>query len=157
MAPRLADRLPGARIRLAGRASGPVEPLGRTPGVTVVGAVDDMGTELEGADIVVVPLRRGSGTRLKILEAFAYGVPVVTTTVGCDGLDVDDGVHLLVADDPTDFPTRSCACAAMRRSGTGWPPPDERYRERYEAASARRAVRAVALAVSGAGDPGARR
>jgi glycosyltransferase involved in cell wall biosynthesis len=47
-----------------------------------------------------VPLRAGSGTRVKILEAFAGGLPVISTTLGCEGLDVRDGVELLIADPP---------------------------------------------------------
>jgi polysaccharide biosynthesis protein PslH len=50
-----------------------------------------------------VPLRFGGGTRLKILEALARGVPVVTTTIGCEGLDLEPGEDLLVADDPAAF------------------------------------------------------
>ena len=71
--------------------------------VTVVGSVPDMEPELARADIAVVPLRIGSGTRLKILESFAHRVPVVSTTIGADGLDVRDGVHLLLADTAEDF------------------------------------------------------
>lgn len=51
----------------------------------------------------VVPLRKGSGTRLKILEAFAHGCPVVSTSKGCEGLNVRDGNELLVRDAPTEF------------------------------------------------------
>ena len=54
----------------------------------------------EQADAAVVPLRAGGGTRIKLLEAFAHGVPVVSTSVGAEGLDVEAGRHLLIADDP---------------------------------------------------------
>jgi glycosyltransferase involved in cell wall biosynthesis len=57
-----------------------------------------------------VPLRAGTGTRLKILEAFAYGRPVVSTTVGAEGLEVIPGEHLLVADSSADFAN---ACIAL--------------------------------------------
>jgi glycosyltransferase involved in cell wall biosynthesis len=53
--------------------------------------------------VCVVPIRQGSGTRLKILEAMALGVPVVSTSKGAEGLDVVDGQHLLIADDPAEF------------------------------------------------------
>lgn len=59
------------------------------------------------ATLSVVPLRVGAGTRLKILEAFALGRPVVSTSVGCEGLEVVNGGHLLVADEPATF-ARSC-------------------------------------------------
>ena len=49
--------------------------------------------------MAIVPLRYGSGTRVKILESFAHRIPVVSTTLGAEGLDVEDGVHLLLADD----------------------------------------------------------
>ena len=55
------------------------------------------------ADVLLVPLRSGAGTRIKILEAMAAGLPVVTTSKGCEGLDVRSGEHLLVADDPDAF------------------------------------------------------
>ena len=51
----------------------------------------------------MVPVRYGGGTRVKILESFAHRVPVVSTSLGAEGLDVEDGVHLLIADDPEQF------------------------------------------------------
>ena len=99
VAPHLEAHIPGARIRLAGRPGPEVEALADPPRVTVTGRVARMEDELAGADVVVVPLRRGSGTRLKIIEAMAQRVPVVTTSLGAEGLEVADGVHLLVADD----------------------------------------------------------
>ena len=62
-----------------------------------------MTTELARADVVVVPVRFGSGTRLKILEAFAHRVPVVSTTIGAEGLGVDHRDQLLIADRPEEF------------------------------------------------------
>jgi glycosyltransferase involved in cell wall biosynthesis len=71
--------------------------------VVMHGKVDSVAPWYAAADIAVVPLRAGGGTRIKILEAFAYGVPVVSSTVGAEGLDVVSGTHLLCADDPVDF------------------------------------------------------
>ena len=68
--------------------------------VHVAGWVDDVAPWYDGADVVVAPLRSGSGTRIKLLEAFAHRRPVVSTTVGGAGLAVVDGVHLRVADEP---------------------------------------------------------
>jgi glycosyltransferase involved in cell wall biosynthesis len=85
----------------AGRGAGAA--LAAHPGVVNLGEVDDVGPVLERARVVAVPLRSGSGTRLKILEALAHGRPVVTTAKGAEGLDAEDGVHLLVADDPRGF------------------------------------------------------
>jgi polysaccharide biosynthesis protein PslH len=59
--------------------------------------------ELAGATVAVVPIRYGGGTRVKILESFAHRVPVVSTSLGAEGLDVEDGVHLLLADDAEQF------------------------------------------------------
>ena len=72
-------------------------------GVHITGWVDDVVPYYRRSAVCVVPLRAGGGTRLKILEAMALGRPVVSTTVGCEGLDVVDGEHLLVADDPGRF------------------------------------------------------
>lgn len=67
------------------------------------------------AALLIVPLRTGGGTRIKILEAFGYGRPVVSTRVGAEGIEVDDGVHLLLADDPLDF---SNACLRVLNEPT---------------------------------------
>ncbi len=103
VAPRLWAQLPDVQIRLVGTTSRTVEARNRPPSVIVAGRVPEMEPELVRADIAVVPLRIGSGTRLKILESFAHRIPVVSTTIGADGLDVEDGVHLLLADRPEDF------------------------------------------------------
>jgi glycosyltransferase involved in cell wall biosynthesis len=63
---------------------------------------------LRAAGLVIVPLRVGSGTRVKILEAFAHGVPVVSTTIGAEGLDVTAGEHLAIADTASGL-ARHCA------------------------------------------------
>ena len=96
---------PDARFHMVGRydSDAAVHPWRNLPGVQVLGEVADVGAELAAADIAVVPIRFGGGTRIKILEAFAHRIPVVSTTVGCEGLDVVDGEHLLVADDPASF------------------------------------------------------
>jgi sugar transferase (PEP-CTERM/EpsH1 system associated) len=72
-------------------------------GVVHTGRVDDVRPYLASASVAVVPLRTGSGTRLKILEALAMGKAVVSTSVGCEGLDLEDGEHLLIADDSKPF------------------------------------------------------
>jgi glycosyltransferase involved in cell wall biosynthesis len=101
-----------ARFKLVGlyESDAAVAPLRRLPGVEVLGEVAEVAAELAAADIAVVPIRFGGGTRIKILEAFAYRIPVVSTTVGCEGLDVVDGEHLLIADDPAAF---AAACVRL--------------------------------------------
>jgi len=74
--------------------------LGR---IVVTGEVRDTRPYYEVANIVIVPLRAGGGTRLKILEAMALGRPVVSTSFGCEGLAVKDGEHLMIADQPREF------------------------------------------------------
>ncbi len=96
--PALRALVPDAEIRLVGTHHAELESLHDPPRVTVVGRVPDIATELARADLVVVPIRYGSGTRLKILEAFAQRIPVVSTSLGAEGLGVVDGVHLLIAD-----------------------------------------------------------
>jgi glycosyltransferase involved in cell wall biosynthesis len=100
VAPLLRSRSPGASVRLVGRAGDAVQALHDPPKVIVTGWVDDLSAELIHADVALVPIRYGAGTRIKILDAWAHEIPVVTTTMGAEGLDVHDGVDVLVADTP---------------------------------------------------------
>ncbi|MDQ6887056.1 MAG: glycosyltransferase family 4 protein [Gemmatimonadota bacterium] len=87
-------RNPPARIR---------ELAERDPSVRVTGRVDDVRPFIERAAVFVVPLRIGGGTRLKIFEAMAMDRPVVSTTIGAEGLPVRDGEEILVADEPAEL------------------------------------------------------
>lgn len=69
-------------------------------------AGDERRRHLRAADLLLAPLRVGGGTRIKILEAFAYGVPVVATSIGAEGLAARNGVHLEIADDPAGLAER---------------------------------------------------
>jgi glycosyltransferase involved in cell wall biosynthesis len=71
--------------------------------VTVAGYVADLRPYLERCAVMVVPVRAASGMRVRILEALAQGIPVVTTSMGAEGIDVTSGRHLLVADEPAEF------------------------------------------------------
>jgi glycosyltransferase involved in cell wall biosynthesis len=71
--------------------------------VHVTGGVEHIEPYYSRCKVCIVPLRAGSGTRLKILEAMALARPVVSTTLGCEGLDVADGVHVLLADSAQGF------------------------------------------------------
>lgn len=73
------------------------------PGVTVTGEVPEIQPYIAAADVYVAPLRMGSGTRLKLLEALAMARPVVSTTLGAEGITAEDGQHLLLADTPEEF------------------------------------------------------
>ena len=105
--PELRILMPDIRVRLVGDHRGEIASLADTPGVTVTGRVPDIAVELARADAVVVPVRFGSGTRLKILEAFAHRIPVIATPAACEGLNVAAGEHLAVASTPKDF-ARAC-------------------------------------------------
>ena len=96
--PELRGRLPRVRLRIVGRNPAPeVRSLARLPGIEVTGGVPSIKPHLLDAQVLAVPLDSGGGTRLKILEAFAAGLPVVSTSVGCEGLLVNHETHLLVA------------------------------------------------------------
>lgn len=99
--PRILDALPNATLILAGRAPlAEVLELGELPGVSVHPDVPSMVPYFESARVVVVPLRVGTGTRLKALEAMAARRPLVGTTVGLQGIGVVDGIQALIADNP---------------------------------------------------------
>ena len=75
--------------------------------VRVTGFVDDIRPYIDEAAVMVVPIRIGSGTRLKILDAMAMGKAIVSTSVGCEGLNINHGKDILVADDPEDFANKT--------------------------------------------------
>jgi glycosyltransferase involved in cell wall biosynthesis len=101
---------PQATLRIVGRrlSAADAARLARIAGVEVIGEVDDVREELRSAIVVVVPLRIGGGSRLKILEALAAGKAVVSTSVGAEGLVVEDGAQLRIADEPDAFATAVC-------------------------------------------------
>ncbi len=87
-----------------GRASDAMRAsFAREYGITMTGFLPDVRPTIADAACYVVPLRTGGGTRLKILEAWAMGKAVVSTSVGCEGLAAEDGVNILVRDDADDF------------------------------------------------------
>ncbi len=102
--PRIQAQIPSATWQIVGKSPPPeVEQLAELPGVTVTGAVPDVRPYLAAASIAIAPLLIGSGTRLKILEALAMQKAVVSTSLGCEGLAVEAGKHLSVADQPELF------------------------------------------------------
>jgi len=102
--PRVARAVPGVRVLVVGRSPTPeVLAWSSRPGVTVTGSVPDVRPYLAEATLVVVPLRVGGGTRIKILECLAAGRAVVSTSVGAEGLGLRHGEQLMLADDPESF------------------------------------------------------
>jgi sugar transferase (PEP-CTERM/EpsH1 system associated) len=106
--PLIRKRRPATTVAIVGRKpSREVTRLGETdPDIRVTGTVAEVRPYLWGALVSIVPLRIGGGTRLKIYEAMAARVPVVSTAVGAEGLDVENGRDILIADQPEDFAER---------------------------------------------------
>jgi polysaccharide biosynthesis protein PslH len=85
------------------RAPSEILKLDKQKGIEILGRVDDIRPYLSNCVAVIVPLQVGSGMRVKILTALAIGVPVITTSIGCEGIKVEHGKDLLIADTPQDF------------------------------------------------------
>ena len=103
--PRLVERRPAARLLLVGSHPSPalLDAAHRHPHIVVTGRVPDTRPYFAQASVMVVPLFQGSGTRYKILEAFAAGLPVVSTAKGVEGLEAMPQTHFLPAESPEDF------------------------------------------------------
>lgn len=94
-------------------------PLARDPHITLTGYVPDVRPYVAGADVYVVPLRIGGGTRLKVLEAMAMGKAIVSTALGCEGVGLRDGEEGLLGDTPAAFAAcvlRLLGDAGLRRA-----------------------------------------
>jgi sugar transferase (PEP-CTERM/EpsH1 system associated) len=105
--PHLWSRRSDVRFCIVGQSpSRRLDVLRHEPRITITGRVEDPRPYIAGADLYVVPLRVGGGTRLKVLEAMAMGQAIISTGLGVEGLGVTDGQHLLLADDPRTFAAR---------------------------------------------------
>jgi glycosyltransferase involved in cell wall biosynthesis len=107
--PLVRHELPAASFRVVGAGA---EHLPAGLECDLAGRVDDLGAELDRFDVMVVPIRFGAGTRLKVAEALANRVPCVSTTIGAEGIDVADGVEILMADVAASF-AAACVRAAI--------------------------------------------
>ncbi|BCS54968.1 glycosyltransferase [Geobacter sp. SVR] len=106
--PLIRDRIPAAKLIIAGAHPEKIRSFhGRHAGVEFRGFVDDLDALYREVRVVCCPIRAGSGTRIKIIEAAAYGKAVVSTSIGAEGLDFLDGRELLIRDDPDGF-ARAC-------------------------------------------------
>lgn len=105
--PRIKSSVPEARLLIVG--PGPyhaLEEVACEPHAVPTGLVEDTRPYLERCAVFVAPILAGSGTRLKVLEAMSAGTPIVSTTVGAEGLEAISGTHLLIADDAPAFADR---------------------------------------------------
>ncbi len=99
--PRVRQQAPELTLKVVGRnPTAQILALDGHNGVEIVGGVPDVRPYMRGCSAFAVPLRVGGGTRLKILEALSIGAPIVSTSLGCEGIEVVDGEHLRVADEP---------------------------------------------------------
>lgn len=107
--PLIRQRRPQCTVAIVGQQPDEkiVDLARRDSGITVTGTVDDIRPWLWGGSVFIVPIRYGSGVRNKILQAMAAGIPVVSTTVGAEGLPVTSPEHLQITDDPARF-AESC-------------------------------------------------
>jgi polysaccharide biosynthesis protein PslH len=114
--PLVRNRLPDVQFRIVGsRPPQRIRALATGDrGIVVMGYVPDLEPVLRESAVMVVPVHSGSGMRVKILEAFARGIPVVSTTIGVEGIEAQAGEHLLVADDPESFATQVVRLATDR-------------------------------------------
>lgn len=121
--PLIKKEVPTASFHIVGKNPVPqVKALGERPGIVVTGEVPDVKEYIKQAEVYVVPMRLGSGMKMKIVEALAVALPVVTTTVGAEGMYLVAGRDILVADSPADF-----AAAVVKLLG------DEKLRQEYGA------------------------
>jgi glycosyltransferase involved in cell wall biosynthesis len=101
--PKVVERRPNVKLSIVGPGAQPAVLERQSAHVEVVGFVDDLMPHLECASAVVVPLRIGGGTRLKIVEAMAKSKAIVSTRIGAEGIDLTHGRDALLADTPQDF------------------------------------------------------
>jgi len=102
--PALRSRWPDLKWKIVGKNPDAIRPIvGDDPRIQLTGYVEDAIASLACAQVAIVPVLAGSGTRIKILEAWAAATPVVSTTLGAEGLDSRDGQSILLADDPGSF------------------------------------------------------
>jgi polysaccharide biosynthesis protein PslH len=141
--PLVRRRFPEATLTLvgAGASAELVATAAAGAGVTMTGPVVDTRPWLWSSTVLAAPLAAGSGTRIKLLEAFAAGLPVVTTAKGAEGLDVLDGTHVLMGESPHQF---ADAIAVLHDDPAAGAALADRARDlveaRYSPAAARRAV-----------------
>ena len=101
--PLVISKIPDAKFRVVGRDPHPRVKKLSSESIEITGTVPSVVDHLREAEVIVVPLRMGGGTRIKIYEGMAMGKATVSTTVGAEGLDVQHGRDILLEDQPSDF------------------------------------------------------
>ncbi len=148
IAPLIHQQLPGAQFRFVGECGPSVQSTQSGGGVVVVGPVPNLEQEFAQADVAIVPIRSGAGTRLKVVEAMANRLPVVSTSIGCEGIEVDHGVHVLIADSATSF---ASACLRLARESSERTAmidaAEQRFHDRYDWNDIRSSVALLARSV----------
>jgi sugar transferase (PEP-CTERM/EpsH1 system associated) len=114
--PSIRRESPAVEFLVVGRRpAARIKGLAKREGITVSGNVPDVRPYYNEARVAVAPFRLGGGTKLKVIEAMAMGVPVVSTAAGCRGLDVTDGVNIVIADEPAEMSRRIVALTGDRK------------------------------------------
>jgi glycosyltransferase involved in cell wall biosynthesis len=101
--PRVLSAQPNVKFHLAGKGLSKTDPRFFQTGIVNHGEVDDAEVFMQSRGVMIVPIQAGSGIRIKSLEAMALGVPVVSTSIGAQGLTVESGTQMIIADDPAGF------------------------------------------------------
>ena len=116
--PTVLENVPWASLHVVGKGASRLQTgLGTGPRVRIASDVSDMAPYFHNARVTVVPLRIGGGSRVKIVESMARGTPVVSTTIGAEGLDLRSGVHLEIRDDGPAF---AAAVIGLLRNDARW-------------------------------------
>ena len=131
--PKVRARIPEAQLTLVGKnPSERILAWGRRHDVDVPGYVEDLGPYLAETAVFIVPLHAGAGMRVKILDAWCWGLPIVSTTIGAEGIAIEEGENILIADTPDSIAQAIVQVMSdaelqrrMRASGRRWV--EERY------------------------------
>jgi glycosyltransferase involved in cell wall biosynthesis len=141
--PRIVITNPDVCLRVIGKIPDSMK-LIQHPNVDYLGFVDDPSEEISTWSLSIVPLRVGGGTRIKVLESFSRMCPVVSTSVGAYGLEVENGTHLLICDEADEFGDACTRLLVQPQAGTILAKQGRvLLREKYTWESARRAVECV--------------
>lgn len=118
--PRVRERLPAVRMKIIGRnPPASISALAADPAIEVTGTVPEVQPHVHQCSLIAVPLLAGGGTRIKIFEAMAMGVPVISTTIGAEGLPVTHGQEIEIANDPQTFATSTLRLLQDQAAATG--------------------------------------